>query len=239
MHHENDVLYQIFVEASGQDVKFMRIWLDLFVKMHEKSFEQRGKEYFRSKGLTFSCWAESILDNRKADIMGLYSFCMLTEVHAWIHLHDGQIRTMLDDDKLTHDTAMERCEIHLAYLGQGLYVSLHAHKLKMRTVTEQSLAMDVKPVVIGELTSNESSTLDKLIKFGLRVGIVKIKEEIESDTELDKSSAQHTLTGNKDKGPQYQIEKFNLKVCVIKVPDLKLKEKGPFKLTLEFLKEHM
>ena len=48
--------------------------------------------------------------------------------------------------------------------------------------------MDVKLVVIGELTSNESSTLDKLMKFGLGVGIdctciVKIKEEIESDTE--------------------------------------------------------
>ena len=117
LDHENDVLYQIFAEASGQDVKFMRIWLDLFVKMHEKSFEQRGKEYFRSKGLPFSCWAESILDNRKADAMGLYSLCMLTEVHAWIHLHDGQIWTTLADDKLTHDTAMERCEIHLVYLG--------------------------------------------------------------------------------------------------------------------------
>ena len=86
--------------------------------------------------------------------------------------------------------------------------------------------------------------MDKLIKFGLGVDIdqmcvVKIKEEIESDTELDKSSAEHTSTGNKDKGPQYQIEKFNLKVCVIKVPNLKLKDKGPFKLTPEFLREHM
>ena len=89
MDHENDVLYQIFVEVNGQDVKFMRIWLDMFVKMHEKSIEQRGKDYFTPKGLTFSCWAESILDNRKADVMSLYSLCMLTEVHAWIHLHNG------------------------------------------------------------------------------------------------------------------------------------------------------
>ena len=47
----------------------------------------------------------------------------------------------------------------------------------------------------------------------------EIKEEIESDTELDKTSAEHTSTGNKDKGPQYQIEqreKFNLKECMIK-----------------------
>ena len=55
-YHENDVLYQIFAEVSGQDVKFMRIWLDMFVKMHEKSFDQRGSNYFKSKGLTFSCW---------------------------------------------------------------------------------------------------------------------------------------------------------------------------------------
>ena len=44
-----------------------------------------------------------------------------------------------------------------------------------------------------------------------------------------------------DKGPQHHIvqkEKFNLKECMIKVPDLKLKDKGPCKLTLEFLKEH-
>ena len=69
----------------------------------------------------------------------------------------------------------------------------------------------------------------------------EIKEEIESDTELDKTSAEHTSTGNKDKGPQYQIEqreKFNLKECMIKVPNLKLKDKGPFKLTPEFLKKH-
>ena len=50
LDHKNDVLYQIFVETSSQDVKVMRIWLDMFVKVHEKSFEQRGKEYFRSKG---------------------------------------------------------------------------------------------------------------------------------------------------------------------------------------------
>ena len=117
MDHENDVYYHIFVKVSGQDVKFMRIWLDMFVKMHEKSFEQRGKDYFRSMGLTFSCWVESILDNRKANVRCLYSLCMLTEVHAWIHLHNGKTWSTLADDKLNHDMAMERCEIHLAYLG--------------------------------------------------------------------------------------------------------------------------
>ena len=39
------------------------------------------------------------------------------EVHAWVHLHNNQIWTTLAGDKLNHDTTMERCEIHLAYLG--------------------------------------------------------------------------------------------------------------------------
>ena len=173
MDHENDVLYQIFAEVSGQDVKFMRTWLDMFVRMHEKSFEQCGKDYFKTKGLTFSCWAESILDDRKADVMCIYSLCMLTEVHAWVHLHSSRVWTTLKNDRLDHETSMERCAIHLAYLGQGLYVSLHPHKLEIKFNLAQAAdtEMDVKPVIIGELTSNESSILDKLIKFGLGAGI--------------------------------------------------------------------
>ena len=117
MDHENNVLYQIFAEVSGQDIKFIRIWLDIFVRMHEKGFEQCGKGYFKIKRLTFLCWAESILDDRKVDIMCLYSFCMLTEVHTWVHLHSSHMWTTLDNDRLDHETAMERYAIHLAYLG--------------------------------------------------------------------------------------------------------------------------
>ena len=107
MEHENDVLYQIFTELSGQDVEFLRIWLDMFIRMHEKSFEQQGKDFFKTKGLTFSCWAKSILDDRKADVMCLYGLCMLTEVHAWVHLNDSHVWTTLNSDKLDHKTAMD------------------------------------------------------------------------------------------------------------------------------------
>ena len=81
----------------------------MFVRIHQKSFEQRAKDYFKTKGLTFSCWAESILDNRKVDVLCLYSLCMLTEVHAWKHLNGGQEWTTLSEDKLDDNSAMERC----------------------------------------------------------------------------------------------------------------------------------
>ena len=117
------------------------------------------------------------MDDRKVDVICLYSLCMLTEVHAWVHLHGSHIWTTLNNDRLDHETAMEKCAIHLAYLGQGLYVSLHPCKLEIKTIPVQAAdtEIDVKPVIIGELTSNESSTLDKLIKFGLGVGIDQSK----------------------------------------------------------------
>ena len=107
MDHGNDVLYQIFVEHAGQDVRFMRIWLDMFVKMHEQSFSKKGANYFKSKGLTFSCWAESILDDQKADMMSLYCLCLLTDIHAWIHLQNGKIWSTLADDSIDHEVMME------------------------------------------------------------------------------------------------------------------------------------
>ena len=112
----------------------------MFVRMHEKGLEQCGKDYFKTKGLTFLCWVESILDDRKGDVMCLYSLCMLMEAHAWVHLKNGHIWTTLENDKLDHETAMERCSIHLAYLGHGLYVSLYPCKLELKLFLLRLLA---------------------------------------------------------------------------------------------------
>ena len=104
--------------------------------------------------------------------------------------------------------------------------------------------MNVKPVIIGELTSNESSSLDKLIKFGLGVGIdrskvVEIKEEISSDTEPNIDGTELTPTVNADKlfasknmNQLYtsKKEKFNLKECRVQVVNLKIDKIDPFKI---------
>ena len=59
---------------------------------------------------------------------------------------------------------MEKCRIHLAYLGRGLYVSLEPCKLHVITLPADE---DVKLIVIGELTADESSTLNRIIKTRL------------------------------------------------------------------------
>ena len=166
---------------------------------------------------------------------------MLTEVHAWVHLHASHIWTTLENDRLDHETAMERCTIYLAYLGRGLYVSLHPHKLEIKYIPAQAAdtEMDVKPVIIGELTSNESSILDKLIKFGLGIGVdqskaVEIKEEISSDTEPNKDGTESAPTVNQLYTSNK--EKFNLKECRAQVVNLKLDKRDQFKITSESIK---
>ena len=142
------------------------------------------------------CWVESILDDRKANVMCLYCLCLLTDVHAWIHLQNGKISTTLADDSIDHKVAMERCTIHLAYLGCGLHVELQPQKLLICTETEQcsDIELDTKPVIIGELTAKENSTLDKLIKFGLGFALdrrceAQLKEEVPSTSVTSNSIA--------------------------------------------------
>ena len=49
--------------------------------------------------------------------------------------------------------------IHLAYLGRGLYTSLHPRKCELITlpIQEHDLESDVEPVILEELTADESS----------------------------------------------------------------------------------
>ena len=63
---------------------------------------------------------------------------------------------------------MQRCNLHLTYLGQDIFVEL---ALRTSKVSYKLFGIDkpidleeTSPVVIGTLTSEESSTLDLLLK---------------------------------------------------------------------------
>ena len=85
----------------------------------------------------------------------------------------------------------------------------------MCTKTEQGsgVELDTKPVIIGELTVEENSTLDKLIKFGLGFALdrrckIQLKDELLSTSGSYKS--------------------VELKDCVVDLVRLKLDGQGPF-----------
>ena len=62
---------------------------------YQAYFEERGDFYLKTKGMVFNMWIEAIEDGRKGDVLTLFALSILTDVHAYVHLHTGQHWTTL------------------------------------------------------------------------------------------------------------------------------------------------
>ena len=120
------------------------------------------------KGLTLDLWSDSIEDGQKGDFLSLYGLNLMLDTHTVIHLSNDRLWTTIKNPPKNHDTLLAMCNFHLVYLGRGLFVELTERKCPLIVVEETA---DVKTVLIGELTFDESKTLDKLIFHGLGVGV--------------------------------------------------------------------
>ena len=148
----------------------MHEWLKLFVLMHRKHISNKASEYLESKGLTVEIWADGIQDGQKGDVLILFALNLLMEMHTIVHLKDGQTRMMLANPGLNHSDDIKHCEIHLAYVGRGLFIELIEHENPLEIVenTEETTS-----IIISELTSTEEKAIDEVIKLGLGVGIAR------------------------------------------------------------------
>ena len=63
------------------------------------------------------------------------------------------------------------CQLHLVYLGRNLFVELTKRLNPIQIIESNE---DVKVISLGELTFDESETLDKVINRGLGVGVHRI-----------------------------------------------------------------
>ena len=160
-HQENDNLYNIFAMYTGQDCGFIRWWLKFFMlTVYPKNFEIAGHYCLAPKGLTLDIWADSIEDGRKGDFLTLYGLNLMLDSHTIVHLHNNKLWTTVKDCALNHDEILCLCTFHLAYLGHGLFVELTEHTTPLSIVEESDNFTSVK---IGELTFDESDTLEKVI----------------------------------------------------------------------------
>ena len=123
-------------------------------------------------------------------------------------------------------------------------------ELKTPPIQEHCTEFYIKPIILGELTSDESSTLDKLIKFGLGFGIdqsinVQVKEEIDLDIELRDDGIGPKTKGNTDDSTAPEgtdeaqvINRSELDLtceCRIQVAKLKLGKNEQVKVISELL----
>ena len=88
------------------------------------NFELRASKILALKVLTFDNWTDSVSEGRKRDILALCGLCMLFEKHAVVHLHNGVAWLTLVELSAEHTQDTEKCDVHLCYLGRGLFVEL-------------------------------------------------------------------------------------------------------------------
>ena len=122
----------------------------------------------KSKGLSIDTWSQSITDDHKGDVLILFGLNLLMEMHCIVHLANGQIWTTLATLSGAHSTDLQKCDLHLAYIGRGLFIELTERAVPLMIVetTESTTAL-----VIGELTATEECTIEDMMKTGLGIGL--------------------------------------------------------------------
>ena len=126
-----------------------------------------GEEYLNRKRLTFDLWRESIKDGRKGDVLVLLGLNYLMGSHTMVHLHGNRLWSTLQE-KLNHDEMVLKCDFHLVYLGRGIFAELCK---RAEPLVEIEGDANVMSLVIGTLTSNEQTVIDKLSKLALGFAI--------------------------------------------------------------------
>ena len=95
-------------------------------------------------------------------------FVYLTGTHYFVHLKQGHW-TSLKDAPATLLEFVQCCNIHLSYLGNGIFAEHELHTVKATYKIfglDQPIEIDeTEQVVIGTLTSAENETLDKLMEL--------------------------------------------------------------------------
>ena len=213
--HENDNLYELFRKFTNKDVKFMRQWLKLFSISNQQNLEVRARRYLASKGLAFDNWMTSITDGMKGDILVLYTLCMLFDKHVIVHLRHGLVWSTLEDLSQDHYADLKKCELHLCYVGRGLFVELMERETPLEIVKDTEA---VQSLIIGELSTTEEQTIQLIETAGLGVGVSKehdthttISSTSSKIASLPSTSKPATSVPTTDRYVKLELVKLNIK----------------------------
>ena len=131
--------------------------------------EKLSNAYLDSTGSQITTWLQGVKEGSKGNILTLFMLSLITRVHCCVHLKEKNYWTTLKEVPTTHEEFMQRCNVHLSYLGNDTFIEL---TLRTATVSYKVFGIDQPldliesaPAIIGTLTSAESSTLDMLLKL--------------------------------------------------------------------------
>ena len=178
----NDEVFRMFGEILGQDVAFMQQWVICFILTHRKFVYKVASKYLSEHSLKLQEWAKDLNKGCKADTLALFLLCIATDTHCFVHTRSGYWTTLADTPQ-SHTEYSQQCNLHLSYVGKGIYVQ---HKIQTVTVAydifglPEPLKLDVQmeTVTIGTCTTDEQETLDKLLCLGITVSTTAETEKI-------------------------------------------------------------
>ena len=128
---KNDLLYKIYGEQVDKSSSFMRNWTRLYSITNKKQLDRLSKNYLDSTNLKLSSWLKGIKEGRKGNLLTLFILSIVTGAHCCIHLKQQKYWTTLKEKPNTHIEFMQRCNIHLAYLGQNNFIQLMLRTTKV------------------------------------------------------------------------------------------------------------
>ena len=123
----HDHMYSIFGNLVSQSSDFMHQWVHVYTLTHKKVVHCAAVKYLHSKGLKLPVWLNGVIEGNRADILSIFLMCKVSQTHCFIHTKNGMWSSLYEDPQ-THQEYIERCNLHLLYLGFGVYAELEARK---------------------------------------------------------------------------------------------------------------
>ena len=129
-HEKDEHLYSLFGWIEGhKSNEYMRKWLGFFSMGHWQAIVSKAGQYMKLKMMKIDQWADGLKNNCWVDVLSLFTLCALITCHTLVHLHNENLWTTVDSpSSYDHDQLLSICHVHLAYLGNGLFMELHERK---------------------------------------------------------------------------------------------------------------
>ena len=155
----DDHMYNIFHKLVNQEPSFMHQWVRVYTLMHKKQVHGTSTKYIQSRGLKLPDWLNEVKDGKPANILAIYILCKATQMHCFVHINGG-ISSSLHEDPISHQEYVQRCNLHLLYLGSSVYAELEACteiiQYKIFGVTEPlPIELNVNKPAVGTLSPSE------------------------------------------------------------------------------------
>ena len=134
---------------------------------NKKQLEHVASNFLDTTNTNLTSWIKGIRDGTKGNLLTLYILSLVTGTHCCIHLKQRKCWTMLKEKPITHAELMQRCNIHLTYMGQNNYIQLTLHtttvQYKFFGIDDPVELTKSETVASRNLTKEELLTLDMLM----------------------------------------------------------------------------